>query len=157
MPRSVVTDTPRVILQNPPWMDRPWRIRSFDSDLGVAYHDILLFTTAGKVKILKNGHTGTQTQTKAQIQAQTQTQGQDWGDWGKSCQLTPAGLSGLTTLGNKPFLIQYNSSTKHLTCHIPPLEVGTSAKMPGPGATWVAEEGGGSVPPPPKNTDISQG
>ncbi|MEA2604451.1 MAG: hypothetical protein QOF89_5443 [Acidobacteriota bacterium] len=145
MARSIVTDAPRVILQNPPWMSRPWRIRSSsDPLLGVAPHpDILLFTTAGKITVLKNGDTQTQK------------------DWAKSCQLTAGGgLSGLTS-DNKPFLIQYNSSTKHLTCHIPPLEVGTSAKMPGPGATWVAEEGGsggpGSGGPPlPKNPGPSR-
>ncbi|HYX23441.1 MAG TPA: hypothetical protein VFC23_04750 [Thermoanaerobaculia bacterium] len=94
-------------------------------------HDTLSFTSAGKVTIVKNGVSK---------------------DWAKSCQLTAAGLSGFT-LDNKPFLITYNSATKYLTCEVKGgnASVGSSAKMPGPGGTWVAEEGGGGEEKPPKD------
>jgi hypothetical protein len=146
MARTIATDPSIVILKTPAWMNRPWLVRIFDPGLGVAYHDTLLFTTAGKVKVVKNGHAGVQTHAQAQTLPQ---------DWAKSCQLTAAGLSGFT-MNNLPFLITYNSATGHLTCtvaggHAGP---GSAGKMPGPGGTWVAEDGG--VGGPPKDTGPTQ-
>src|SRR4051794_17037516 len=99
MARSVGIETQIPIIRNPSWMNQPWRIKTFDPSLGVAYHDTVLFTTPGKVKILRNGH----------VQQP---------DWGTSCQLTMTGeLSGLTP-DNKPFVIKYDSAKRELKCEV---------------------------------------
>jgi hypothetical protein len=126
----IAVPTPVVVAPvDPGWMSNPWKVLTTNV-FGVATQDTLRLRANGTIEIQKS-HSATSTV------------------WAKGCQLTCAGLSGVT-VDNRPFLIQLNSATKQVTCTFQHAQSQGTNSQPGPTQTWVAEEGGpNTVQPPP--------
>ncbi len=128
---SPVIITPQV----PGWMSPPWLVMTTQT-MGVTKNDTLRLRADGTIQ-------------------QKGVHATAWKTWATSCQLSCAGLSGIT-VDHKPFLIKFDSANKYVTCTLQhPVGLTGQSLGPGPTESWMGNEGGGTIEPPPDDPDGS--